>query len=399
MSNSHEVLKRTSEYRRAAKPARGFSLLELMVAMSVFLIVGGAAVSLVRRHMPLFNTAQNQTQMNMALRNAVAQLQMEVVNAGTGFGGAGAVAFAPMGATISKAANPNCRATATYVAGCFDSLSLIQIDGSLPALAPSLDAAGTLQVDTTATSAFFLTFPGNPLGATAAQYTAWANSLKAGTELILVQGGTDAPTGQPSIGIVVLQNDAVANASSISLTTTGKTQLAYPCQFTPGKTPVDGIPVGSKDPLKLYDDGECARFDKIFKPGLDYVVKVVAGTIYQVDASNAANPKLVRTDVNGNQDIIAEQIIGFTVGAWSNNVTSGPLTLIPPITNPASGYTTNPNDFNSDWASVRSLQVQLVVRATPNSDNPSTFQNTYDQGSYQVQGMSVVINPRNLNTN
>jgi hypothetical protein len=321
---------------------------------------------------------------------------MEVVNAGTGFGGSGAVAFSPMGATISKAANPNCRATATYVAGCFDSLSLIQIDGSVPALAPSLDAAGTTQVDTTQNTAFFLTVPGNPAAATAAQYAAWAANLKAGTELILVQGGTDAPTGQPAIGIVVLQNDAVANASSISITTTGKTQAGYNCKFAPTNS-VDGVPVGSTDPLKLYDDGECARFDKIFKPGLDYVVKVVAGAKYEVDASNPANPKLVRTDVNLNQDVIAEQIIGFTVGAWSNNVTKGPLILISP--SPASGYTTNPDDFTKDWASVRSLQVQLVVRAAPNSDNPSTFQNAYDQGPYQVQGMSVVINPRNLNTN
>jgi prepilin-type N-terminal cleavage/methylation domain-containing protein len=396
MSNPHEVLNK-SQHLRAAKPARGFSLLELMVAMSVFLIVGGAAVSLVRRHMPLFNTSQNQTQMNMALRNAVAQLQMEVVNAGTGFGGSGAVAFSPMGATISKAANPNCRATATYVAGCFDSLSLIQIDGGVPALAPSLDAAGTTPVDTTVNTAFFLTVPGNPGSATAAQYAAWAANLKAGTELILVQGGTDAPTGQPAMGIVVLQNDAVPNASSISITTTGPTQKNYGCKFAPGNS-VNGVPVGSTDPLKLYDDGECARFYQIFQPGLDYVVKVVAGAKYEVDASNPANPRLVRTDVNGNKDIIAEQIIGFTVGAWSDNVTAGPLLLTSPV-NPASGYTTNPDDFTKDWASVRSVQVQLVVRAAPNSDNPSTFQNAYDQGPYQVQGMSVVINPRNLNTN
>src|SRR5882672_7108410 len=85
-------------------PAAGFSLVELMVAMAVFLVVGGAAIGLVKQHMPLFNSAQNQTTLNITLRNAVAQLQMEVVNAGTGFStGAATVAFSPMGATIQKA--------------------------------------------------------------------------------------------------------------------------------------------------------------------------------------------------------------------------------------------------------------------------------------------------------
>jgi hypothetical protein len=349
-----------------------------MVAMGVFLIVGGAAVSLVRRHVPLFNTAQNQTNLNITLRNAVAQLQMEVVNAGTGFAnGAAPVAFSPMGATIKKAANPACRLAAVYGPNCFDQLKLISVDGSVPALAPSSNAAGTAGIDTTAAGPIFLTFPGNPAGATPAQYAAWAASLTAGTELMLVQGGTDitSPTGQPSISIIVLGAPAVVNGSSIQLTPAAVAGVAG-CAFGP-----------LVDPLNIYDPAECPRFANSFKPGLDYVVKLISGATYSVDATNPANPKLVRTDAAGNQDIIAEQIIGFTVGAWSSQKAGG------------AGYTTNPADYNSDWASIRSIQIQLVARAAPNSDNPSTFQNAYDQGSYQVQGMSVVINPRNLNTN
>jgi len=362
---------------------------ELMVAMSLFLVVGGAAISLLRSHMPLFNTAQNQTVLNITLRNAVAQLQMEVVNAGTGFSGAGAVAFSPMGATISKAANGNCKATANYVAGCFDSLSLISVDPGVPPLAPSLDALGTTQVDTTASTTIFLTNPGNPAGATPAQYLAWAANLKRGTELMLVQGGTDVannPTGQPFISIIVLSADAAVVGNSLQLTTAGKNGSA-PCPNSP-----------FADPLGIYDPGECGRFTNVFKPGLDYVVKLAQGTTYSVDASNPANPRLVRTDVNGNVDIIAEQIIGFTIGAWSSQRCLKPHAT-PCTAVPTPGYTTDPNDYNSDWASVRSLQVQLVARATPNTDTASPFQNTYDQGNYQVQGVSVVINPRNLNTN
>lgn len=378
MSNSHVSNRFSLRLCAGRTSAAGFSLVELMVAMAVFLVVGGAAINLVRSHMPLFNSAQNQTVLNITLRNAVAQMQMEVVNAGTGFGGAGAVAFSPMGATIGKAANANCKATATYVAGCFDSLSLLSVDPAVPPLSPSFDTAATTQVDTTVSTTIFLTNPGNPAGATPVQYAAWAASLKRGTELMLVQGGTDVannPTGQPFISIIVLSADAVLNGNSIQLTTAAPNGLPG-CAFGP-----------AADPLHIYDVGECGRFTNIFRPGLDYVVKLSTGTTYSVDASNPANPKLVRTDVNGNVDIIAEQIIGFTLGAWSSQKAGG------------AGYTTNPNDYNSDWASVRSIQVQLVARATPNTDNVSAFRNTYDLGSYQVQGVSVVINPRNLNTN
>jgi hypothetical protein len=370
-----------------------------MVAMAVFLIVGGAAINLVRSHMPLFNTAQNQTVLNITLRNAVAQMQMEVVNAGTGYSGAGAVAFSPMGATIQKAAKPTCNATATYGPGCFDSLSLISVDTTVPPLSPSSDPLGAVGIDTTASTTIYLTFPGNPAGATAVQYAAWAASLKSGAELMLVQGGTDvtSPSGQPSFSIVVLKNDAVANATNIQLTTTGLNQKNVACGTSSTGT-ASGIPPAA-DPLNLYDIGECGRFVGNFtSPGLDYVVKLVAGVTYSVDATNAANPRLVRTTAAGAQDIIAEQIIGFTVGAWSSQRCLKPHAK-PCVAVPVPGYTTDPDDYNSDWASVRSIQVQLVARATPNSDNVSTFKNTYDQGPYQVQAISVVINPRNLNTN
>jgi prepilin-type N-terminal cleavage/methylation domain-containing protein len=399
MSNRIKVVKQISRNLALRKPSgpersgrrllAGFSLIELMVAMSIFMIVGGAAISLVRRHMPLFNTAQNQTTLNITLRNAVAQFQMEVVNAGTGYAGAAPTAFSPMGVTITKAATPGCNATANYVAGCFDKFSMISVDSSLPLLVPS-DATLTGPANTTQTT-LFLTNP-TP-GSTAANYATWAALLPKGTELMFVQGGTDMPAGQASISIVVLQSNAVAGANFIQITTTGATQSLAGCVTTVGTTTttvsVTGIPA-VEDPLGIYDVGECGRFTGVFNPALDYVVKLVAGATYSVDASNPANPKLVRTTAAGT-DIIAEQIIGFTVGAWSSRKTVGGVTT--------PGYTTNPSDYSSDWASVRSLQIQIVARTAPNSDNPSTFQNSYDQGSYQVQGVSVVVNPRNLNTN
>lgn len=366
----------------------GFSLIELMVALAVFLIVGGAAVSLVRRHTPLFNTAQNQAGLNITLRNAVAQLQMEVVNAGTGFSGATPSTFSPIGATITKAAVPNCNATANYVAGCFDRLSLIAVDTSLPPLAPWGDTGLSTNADTSNTTLYL----SNPLGGTPAQYDAWAKALPAETELMFVQGGTDVP----SIALVVLKDPAVSKGNYIQITTTSATQTINNCHDetnTVMPNPVTGIP-SEPDPLGIYDfiqNGECYRFTGNFNGQLDHVVRLFASASYSVDTTVPANPKLVRISATGAQDVIAEQIVGFSVGAWSNwRAAAG----APPV-----GYTMDPTNFKSDWASIRSLQIQLIARTTPNSDNPSNFKNSYDQGPYQVQGISVVINPRNLNTN
>jgi Tfp pilus assembly protein PilW len=409
MSNSNKASNQIPKNLLRYKTVAGFSLIELMVAMSLFMIVGGAAIALVRRHMPLFNTAQNQTNLNISLRNAVAQLQMEVVNAGTGFTSA-PTAFSPMGATISKAQTPGCNTASTpavYTTLCFDTLNLISVDNSIPLLSPYGDAGLTTNADTSKGGSIYLSSSDTTV--TAANYAAWAALLPKGTELMFVQGGT----GIPSISIIVLGANAVPNANSIQITANQGTQTGVAC--TPKDengnpvldannqpiTSVNGTPTPDPNPadiaspandlLKLYDLAECGRFTASFNPKLDYVVKLIKSASYSVDATNPANPKLIRTSATGTQDVIAEQIIGFTVGAWSSQkVVAGAI-------NP--GYSTNPNDFNSDWASVRSLQIQIVARATPNSDNPSTFQNAYDQGSYQVQGISVVVNPRNLNTN
>jgi hypothetical protein len=47
---------------------------------------------------------------------------------------------------------------------------------------------------------------------------------------------------------------------------------------------------------------------------------------------------------------------------------------------------------------VRSIRVSLIGRTTP-SNIDTEFQNTFDQGHYQVQGIAVVINPRNMSMN
>ena len=294
------------------------------------MVVGGAAIALVRRHMPLFNSAQNQTNLNITLRNAVAQFQMEVVNAGTGFAGATPTTFSPMGVTIKKAATPSCATASTppvYGSACFDSFTLIAVDTTLPLLAPEGDPTKSPipNADTSGTTVYLT----NPAGGSLANYTAWAALLPPGTELMFVQGGTENPAGQALISIVTVAS-ATPNASYIQVTTTSGT-LTVACAAgtaSPGKasgTPAPPTSDPLQDPLGIYDAAECGRFTNSFNPGLDYVVKLVNGATYRVDGSDPTNPKLVRTTAAGT-DVIAEQIVGFTVGAWSSEKCIGGAT-------------------------------------------------------------------------
>ncbi|MGH9573309.1 MAG: PilW family protein, partial [Candidatus Acidiferrales bacterium] len=61
--------------RLPAAARNGFSLVELLVAMAVFLIVAGAAFALFNQHTALAVRQQNLSGVNIGLRNGLAQLQ------------------------------------------------------------------------------------------------------------------------------------------------------------------------------------------------------------------------------------------------------------------------------------------------------------------------------------
>jgi prepilin-type N-terminal cleavage/methylation domain-containing protein len=71
--------------RPGGRGAAGFSMLELLIAMAIFTVISAAALSLFAAHQPLFNQQQNLAQVNIGLRNAVAQMQLDVANAGANY--------------------------------------------------------------------------------------------------------------------------------------------------------------------------------------------------------------------------------------------------------------------------------------------------------------------------
>jgi hypothetical protein len=345
-----------------------------MVAMTVFLIIGGATFGLFQQHAKLFNDQQSQVGLNISMRNALSQMESDIVNAGTGYYLTVARATWPVGITISNsAAGAGCydAATFTYQATCFDTLNVLTTDSATPPAQPD-NGAGTGCTDTTTTS-LFVTPPALPVvnPATSAAWTAtdYAKQFKTGDQLLFVG------TGGNFNSAVLTNPGAVAG---------GEVSLLHVATSGAGLANSTGT-----DPLKIttHDDPNLATS---FCQATDWVVKLAAPITYTVNAVDPTDPQLTRTQ-GGAPVVVAEQIIGFKVGA--STYVAGTSTSTVAYNYDSSTYTPQPFDYNS----IRSVRVSLIGRTPPNLGNP--FRNTFDQGPYKIQSMSVVVNPRNLSMN
>ena len=342
---------------RSASSA-GFSLVELMVAMAIFLVVGGAAVELAKKHVPLFTEQQSQTGLNLAMRNGVAQMQIDVVNAGTGYYQGVNIPSWPIGITvINSAPGTGCfnAATNTYTSTCFDTLNVIAIDQNTPPSNP-FDVGGTGCIYTDDATTLFVT----PVGATTASQL--AADFHTGDQILLVKSDGSQMT------TTILTSDGMVSG--------GKVHLAH------NPTGVDGTNSIAFDPLGLTNTADSNKLGRQYCT-TDWVLKLAPVT-YSVDASDPTDPKLIRTQ-NGQPSVIAEQIIGFKVGASVWNGTTD------------NTYSFDAASYNHDWSLIRSVRVSMIGR-TP-TDLSSPFRNSFDGGPYKIQSISVVINPRNLSMN
>jgi len=351
-------------YKRKTSRSKqhGFSLVELMVAVAIFLIIGGAAIGVVKQHAPLFTTQQQQTGLDIALRNAAAQMQIDVVNAGTGYYQGVNIPSWPIGVTIIN--NPPATScfdatTHTYGPTCFDAMNVIAIDSNTPPSNPQ--DIGANCVSTTSSSLFI-----TPIGSTT--LTQLASDFHDGDEVLLVKSDGSQMT------TTVLTSDGQISG--------GKVKLPH------NPTGVNGVNDGSTgsntDPLGISSTSDNNKLgDQFCKT--DWVLKL-APIRYWVDASDPSDPKLMRTQ-NGQDNVIAEQIIGFKVGAsiW-NGTTADP-------------YSFDASSYSHDWSLVRAIRVSLIGRTNPSGNVDEKFRNTFDQGPYKIQALSVVINPRNLSMN
>jgi prepilin-type N-terminal cleavage/methylation domain-containing protein len=386
---------RIASPRRSA--ARGFTLIEMMIAITVFIVIGAAAMSLFKQHAALFSDQQYQIGLNVSLRNALAQMENDVVNAGTGwYNAANSVASWPIGIKIvnNVAGGATCHppGTPTYNAPCFDILSLIVPDPTTPPgqvyVAPGTAGCATpASTGTTGTGTSTMTI--SPIApSTQAQLL---SGFIANSQVIFIHVGTSGTL----MTTAVLTIPASASGTNVLLT--------Y------GATKNDGTnPTATNDPLNLTTTANVdpalipTTLTNSFCSGTDWVVKI-APIKYWVNTAVATNPTLTRTE-NGIDNPIASQIIGFKLGASTvvlngTNVTSSSGSY---CYNAAS--TTSPC-YDNQFDQIRSVRISLIGRTPPgiytnsNVNSTTLFTNSFDGQSYKIQSLSIIVNPRNLSMN
>jgi prepilin-type N-terminal cleavage/methylation domain-containing protein len=382
--------------RRASRISRsaGFTLIELMIAMTVFLVIGAAAMSLFKQHAALFNDQQYQIGLNVSLRNALSQLEADVVNAGTGwYNATNSVSSWPIGITIvnNSLGGAACHAAGspTYNAPCFDVLNIIAPDPNTPPgqvyVAPGTPGCTTPALTTGGTMTIAPIAP-----TTAAQLVAGFTN---GSQVLFIHVGT---SGTLMTTAILTQNSAAAGAN---------------VNLTFGATNANGTNNSvANDKLNLT---LAANVDPVLIPttltdsfcsGIDWVVKV-APIQYSVDTViDPTGPTLVRTE-NGIENAVASQIIGFKVGATtvvlngSNVATSSSAAYCY-----NSGSTVSPC-YDNQFDEVRSIRISLIGRTPPklysnsNVNSATLFTNSFDGQPYKIQALSIIVNPRNLSMN
>jgi prepilin-type N-terminal cleavage/methylation domain-containing protein len=364
----------------------GFTLVEMMIALLIFGTISAAAFSLMTQNAPIFNQQQNQAGLNISMRNSVAQIQADMVNGGGGYYNGLNVPNWPVSVVINNnvvSSSGNCATGTTYGANCFDSFTIIAADPATTAVNPLADTSGTLptppgpyaciagSTDTSTFNDIYVQPPAN-------------GSFQKYDQVLLVKSDASAYTTVRLTGV-----------SNVTVGGTAYVKLSHSSLTNP-----DGTNVYADDPTNMSVNTNNLTTAAQFC-ATDYVVRLLP-VQYGVDVTtDPTNPTLRRTLLNGlatspsttfqGGTALANQIIGFKVGA---TLTSG---VTDTSTYNFNSGTTASGGYNYDFASVHSVMVSMIGRTTPNPGATYTFRNTFDGGPYQIQGVSIVVNPRNMN--
>lgn len=347
---------------------RGFTLVELLVAAAVTVVICGAALTLFAKHAPLFNQQQNMAALNIQIRNAVSQLQLDTINAGSGYYQGINIPDFPIGLTIQNNTTTPCNTPSTFTYGpnCFDQLNVIAVDSSAPPSHPT--DIGTNCVSSTSSTLF-----ANPVSPTTAAQL--ATDFHNGDQLLLVNSDGSQMTS------VILTKDGSVSGSKVQL------------QHNP--TGANGT--NSSDPAFIAVNPN-NKLGTTFCSS-DWILKISPIT-YKVDTSTPSDPKLIREQPSGsaNDVVVAEQIVGFKVGAiiWNSCTPSCTSDDGSTYNYDSSSYTSGGVAQAYNFSLIRSIQMELIARTNPNPDPSYVYRNGFDGGPYQIQSVSVVVNPRNL---
>jgi prepilin-type N-terminal cleavage/methylation domain-containing protein len=372
--------------------AAGFTLSELLVAMAIFGVISAAAFSLMAQHQPIFNQQQNLAEVNIALRNAVAQMQLDIANAGANYYTGANIPNYPVGVVVTNnvvSSGGDCRTGTppTYSTNCFDQMSIITADKNTAPGNPMNSASGC--IDTSAATS----------GTHGTAYLAPSGSVTGYGTGASAPAAATAAAGNYLAGdqILFVKNDGsqYTTAKLASAGGTAKIGTYWYVLLTYGVTTSTGLnSSASNDPYNMTTNANTMLGNSFCSA--DWVLRILPIT-YQVDLTNTSNPVLTRT-VTGlsqtlSQKTLATQVIGFKLGvSLFNNTTDTDTTT---YSFDASSYN-NGSSVPYNYTLIRSVMVSLIGRTNPNPDPSYVFRNSFDSGPYEIQGVSVVINPRNM---
>ncbi len=332
--------------------------------------------------------------LNIGLRNALSQLQIDVVNAGNGqILGANVPAW-PVGVTIVNT-NPTasqCYTAATfnangvmlsapsYASACFDTLNIVMVDASTPPVHPQTSSGGCITTSSNTTIYGGLSGVLNPSTGLAYTSAQVYGNYKSGDQILFVTATT--PTKYTTALLTANGVNAVSPAGTV--------QLSY------AVTGANGTNTTANDPINMTENAPSTELSSSFCSS-DWVLRLKPIT-YTVATSATVNgmedPQLVRTQ-NGTSNVVMDQVIGFKVGAawWDNNTSTFAYCYN------TGAYCDSANTipgYNSDFTLIRSVRVTIIGRTQPSTDPTNRYRNPFDSGAYMIRGSSVVVDPRNL---
>jgi len=384
---------------------RGFTLIEFMVSMAIFLLISSVAFKLFNQQQLSTQLLRDQVGLNVALRNAMTQMQLDISNAGSGYFQGVNIPSWPVGVTIVNnvvASGTSCytASTKTYGTSCFDQLNVLTAANTTTY--PPINATDSTGGTSPTANCSNLT--------TGVAYGQAA--VLNGTTWTLANTAAEFKSGDQ----VLFLNSSGSLLSTVILTANASV-VGSAVKFQFNATNANGSNTLANDPLDItacHGNTPCTAGGKIANPpqfcGGDYIIKL-APISYVVCAGpgspspcdttttspDIADPKLERIQ-SGAASIVMEQVIGFKVGAAIYNTASDSSGT--QYNYDASSYTNVvANDVAYNFTMVRSVRASVIARTTPNNSATYTFRNTFDQGPYQVQGMAIVVNPRNMSMN
>jgi prepilin-type N-terminal cleavage/methylation domain-containing protein len=363
----------------------GFTLVEMMIALLIFGTISAAAFSLMTQNAPIFNQQQNQAGLNISMRNAVAQIQADMVNGGAGYYNGLNIPNWPVSVVIFNnvvSSSGNCATGTTYGANCFDNFTVIAADPATTPVNPLADVSSALPVVAGSCNL-------SPASTrTSVDHDIYVLPPSSGgfqlyDQVLLVKSDASAYTTVRLTGVanVTVGGTAYVKLSHSSLTIAG------------------GTNVSADDPTNMSIKSADSTTDQFC--ATDYVVRLLP-IQYCVDtATDPTNPTLRRLTLVGlaatptcsSGTALSNQVIGFKVGATVTTSSTG--TGLTAYNFDSSTFGSGPNYF--DFTVVHSIMVSMIGRTTPNPGATYTFRNAFDGGPYQIQGVSIVVNPRNMN--